>query len=76
MELIRRSMSFFVFTVSLDANASKTNLKFGSMCGAGLFKLILKPNNCTLLIVIFPLNKGIISNLAERRVILSISFPD
>ena len=31
---------------------------------------------CTLLIDILPLNRGRISNLAERRVTFSISFPD
>lgn len=69
-------MFFFVFIVFLDVNVFKMNLKFGFMCGVGLFKLILKLNNCMLLIVIFLLNKGIILNLVERCVILSIFFFD
>ena len=76
MELIRKSIFFSFLTVSLDANASRTNLKLGGESGVFLFRLMLKPNNCTLLIVIFPLKRGSISNLAERRVTFNISFPD
>ncbi len=76
MELMRRSIFFSFLIVSCDANASRTNLKLGGESGVFLFRLILKPNSCTLLIVIFPLKRGSISNLAERRAIFNISFPD
>ena len=75
-ELIRRSRLFFFWTVSLDANASSTNWKLGLSLGVCLLRLMLKPNNCMLLMDILPLNRGRISNLAERRVTFSISLPD
>lgn len=57
-ELIRRSRLFFFWTVSLDANASSTNWKLGLSLGVCLFRLMLKPNNCMLLMDILPLNRG------------------
>ena len=75
MELIRKSRLLFSLMESLDANAFRTNRKLGTASGFCLDKFILKPNNCTLLMAIFPLNRGRISNLAERRVTFNISFP-
>ena len=75
MELIRKSREFSFFTVSLEAKASKTNLKLGGESGVSFRRLILNPKSWTLLMDIFPLKKGIISNLADKRVTLSISWP-
>ena len=69
-----RLLSFLM--VSLEANASSTNWKLGMSSGVFFSRLMLKPNNCTLLIDTLPLNKGSISNFAERRDTFSISLSD
>ena len=43
------------------------------LVGVSFRRLILNPKSWTLLMDIFPLKKGIISNLADKRVTLSIS---
>ena len=51
----------------------RDSLKLGGESGVSFRRLILNPKSWTLLMDIFPLKKGIISNLADKRVTLSIS---
>ena len=63
---------FFLHGI-FGSKSIQNKLKIRRGIGVSFRRLILNPKSWTLLMDIFPLKKGIISNLADKRVTLSIS---